>query len=131
MSVRVAITSSDGKVIDQHFGQCSEFLIAELRDDGAWKITENRKTEQTCHSFSHDEEHVQKVVEILADCSYLVTYRIGSYPYSLFRSRGIDCVETPTEEPVPIDWALEKLRAYLVARSRTAHGTAEREVSGI
>lgn len=122
MSVRVAITSSDGKVIDQHFGQCSEFRIAEVDGTGTWRITESRRTEQTCHGFSHDEAHVREVVELLADCRYLLTYRIGSYPYSLFRSRGIDCVETPTEEPASIDWTLERLRAYLAA-----HGMLQEE----
>lgn len=109
MSILVAITSSDGKAVDQHFGHCSAFRIAEIDGAGTWKITEVRETEQTCHAFSHDEAQVQEVVELLSDCRYLLTYRIGIYPYSLFRSRGIECLETPAEEPVSIDSAMERL----------------------
>ena len=68
MSIRVAVTSSDGRTVDQHFGHCSAFCIAEIGGDGIWKITEVRRTEQTCHAFSHDETHVQEVVELLSDC---------------------------------------------------------------
>ena len=109
MSIRVAVTSSDGRTVDQHFGHCSAFCIAEIGGDGTWKITEVRRTEQTCHAFSHDETHVQEVVELLSDCRYLLTYRIGIYPYSLFRSRGIECLETPTEEPISVENAMERL----------------------
>ena len=117
METKVAITSSDGAVIDQHFGHCSEFRIAEIESSGQWKIAEVRKTERTCNNFSHSEAHVQEVVKLLSDCRYLLTYRIGFYPYSLFRSRGIDCLETPTEEPVTIAWAMERLRAFMDAHS--------------
>lgn len=112
MKTRVAITSSDRKVIDLHFGRCSAFLIADI-SDGGWKITETRKTQAACRSFSHDEAHVAEIVELLSDCRYLLTYRIGFYPYSLFRSRGIECLETPSEEPATIDGAIASLTSSL------------------
>ncbi len=130
MGTRVAITSSDGDVIDQHFGHCSEFRIAEIGSNGEWKITEIRRTERTCNNFSHSETHVQEVAKLLSDCRYLLTYRIGSYPYSLFRSRGIDCLETPTEEPVTIVWAMEHLRAYMEAHS-TSKGSARTQIQNV
>lgn len=115
VKIKVAVTSSDGKVIDQHFGRCSNFRIAEMdRDSGEWQIVENRQTEQTCHNFAHQEEHVKEVVKLLSDCSYLLTYRIGIYPYSLFRSWGITCFETPTEEPQTMNEAFKNLQKYLV-----------------
>lgn len=125
MGTKVAITSSDGAVIDQHFGHCSDFRIADIGSAGDWKIAEIRQTEPTCNSFSHDESHVKEVVELLSDCSYLLTYRIGSYPYRLFRNRGIDCLETPTEEPVPIAWAIERLRSYLKTHNPSKNSEAE------
>ena len=112
MKIRVAITSSDGKVIDLHFGRCPAFLIADILD-GGWKITEVRNTEAACRAFSHDETHVAEIVRLLADCRYLLTYRIGFYPYSLFRGRGVECLETPSEEPVTIDSAMASLARSL------------------
>lgn len=117
MKIRVAVTSSDGKAVDLHFGRCSDFRIAEIDSGtGEWRFVEDRRAEQTCRGFAHREEHVKEVVELLADCSFLLTYRIGIYPYSLFRSRGVTCFETPTEEPETINAALRDLRNRLAAR---------------
>lgn len=118
MKTRVAITSSDRKVIDLHFGRCSSFLIADI-SDGGWKITEVRKTEAACHAFSHDETHVAEIVRLLADCRYLLTYRIGFYPYSLFRTRGVECLETPSEEPVTIGSAMASLTRSLAETEKS------------
>lgn len=128
MKVKVAVTSSDGKVIDLHFGRCSNFRIAELDSDtGEWQIIENRKTEQTCHDFAHQEEHVKEVVKLLSDCNYLLTYRIGIYPYSLFRSWGITCFETPTEEPQVIHAALRNLQKYLTIHPHSSDKNPDSE----
>lgn len=114
MKIRVAVTSSDGTTIDLHFGRCSDFLIAEIDgDSGEWRVLGRRKAEQTCHNFSHQEEHVREVAKLLSDCPYLFTYRIGIYPYSVFRERGVRCFETPTEEPQPIDATFRSFRKYL------------------
>lgn len=139
MKIKVAVTSSDGKVIDQHFGRCSNFTIAELDGDfGEWRILESRSAEQTCHDFAHQEEHVKEVVKLLSDCSYLLTYRIGIYPYSLFRSWGITCFETSTEEPETIHTALENLQKYLAIhplpsgkKTDSESGTEKAERKGI
>lgn len=126
MKFKVAVTSSDGKLLDQHFGHCSDFRIAEVDSgSGEWKFVENRKTEQTCHNFSHQEKHVKEVVELLSDCRYLLTYRIGSYPCSLFLSRGIECLETSTEEPAPLEQAFRGLRRYLADRPALFGGKEE------
>ena len=119
--MKIAVTSSDGKVVDQHFGHCSEFLILELDGAGGWRVAEKRRTEPTCRNFSHREDHVREVVELLSDCRFLLTYCIGSYPYRLFLGRGVDCLETTTEEPVTIDSAVKRLSAYL-ARQSAARG---------
>lgn len=113
--IRVAVTSSDGKVIDQHFGHCSEFTIAEVQDSG-WRIVEKRKTEPVCENFSHRPDRVREVADLLSDCGFLLTYCIGPYPRRLFLGRGIDCLETPEEEPISIDFAMERLGEYLSRR---------------
>ncbi|QAT50409.1 hypothetical protein EQM14_11910 [Caproiciproducens sp. NJN-50] len=110
MTIKVAVTSSDGKRIDQHFGHCMNFSIAEInQEDSSWKMVDSRKTARTCHEFSHDAEQVEQVVDSLSDCDYLLTYRIGYYPNLLFSSKGIQCVETPTEEPVTIEQGIARL----------------------
>lgn len=114
MILRAAVTSSDGKTVDLHFGQCEAFRIAEIdTETGAWRIAEQRKTERTCHDFSHQELRVKAAAELLSDCRFLLTYRIGMYPYSLLRSRGVTCLETSEVEPVPIGKAVERLCKYI------------------
>lgn len=94
MSFKVAITTSDGKLINQHFGRCSEFSIVEVDPDtGHWKFIEKRETEQTCNNFSHSEEQIDEVAKMLSDCLYLLTYRIGTYPCFVLKSYGVTCLE--------------------------------------
>ena len=139
MKIRVAVTSSDGRTVDQHFGRCSSFSIAELdSDSGVWEMLESRETEQVCHDFSHREEQVAETVGLLSDCGFLLTYRIGIYPYSLFQSRGITCFETPSEEPETVGAALKNLQKYLAVRrpfsgdgSVSGAGTEKTERKGI
>ena len=121
MKVRAAITSSNGKTVDLHFGRCSDFRIVEIdSDSGEWSITEERRVEQTCHDFAHQEEHVKDVVRLLSDCSFLLTYRIGMYPYSLFQRGGITCLETPTEDPILIPQAIRRLHKFLTVSGWSA-----------
>jgi hypothetical protein len=78
MSFKVAITTSNGKLINQHFGHCSEFTIVEVDENtGNWEFAEKRNVEQTCQEFFHDEDHIDEVAKMLSDCLYLLTYRIG------------------------------------------------------
>ena len=45
MAYKVAVTSSDGKFINQHFGRAQQFLIFEIDDEGDYKFLELRKND--------------------------------------------------------------------------------------
>jgi len=49
MSIKVAVASNDGKVINQHFGHAQEFLIFDLNDDGTFEFVETRENVPTCN----------------------------------------------------------------------------------
>jgi predicted Fe-Mo cluster-binding NifX family protein len=109
MKFNVAITTSDGKLINQHFGHCSEFSIVEVdAGSGEWKFVEKRKTTPTCQEFSHNPEHVMEVAKMLSDCLYLLTLRIGAYPSAILQNYGITCLEAPEL----ISESLERLCSY-------------------
>lgn len=128
MKIRVAVTSSDGRVVDQHFGHCGDFRILEIDSaSGAWNLVERRSAEPTCDHFSHQQDHVRQVAELLTDCGYLLTYRIGPYPYRLLNRLGVVCLETPEEKPVSIDGAMERLAAYLRRHGPARDTAAEHE----
>jgi Uncharacterized conserved protein len=109
MKFKVAITTSDGKVINQHFGRCPEFTIAEVDGNtGEWSFVEKRPVEPVCRDFSHDDEHIDRVAALLSDCPYLLTCRIGTYPSGVLQSYGITCLEAPEA----VSDALERLYRY-------------------
>jgi predicted Fe-Mo cluster-binding NifX family protein len=50
--MKVAVVSSDGKVINQHFGNASRFLIFEV-DGGEIQLIEVRETTPLCGSANY------------------------------------------------------------------------------
>lgn len=43
MSYKIAIATSDGKFVNQHFGRANQFLIVELKGDGSYEVLEPQK----------------------------------------------------------------------------------------
>ncbi len=77
MTYRIAIASSDGKVVNQHFGHCRQFLIFENDDTGKWKFVEKRDTLPACKAGEHSETSMQYVVTLLEDCKAVAAAQIG------------------------------------------------------
>jgi len=123
MSYRVAVTTSDGENIDQHFGMAASFLIIEINEEeGVWKemgrrfvLDETDQNDDNMSDFSsqncsgHFEPHLNRVVELLKDCSYLLTERIGRKPYKVLQQNGINSLESPRK----LSLAVEQLTRYL------------------
>lgn len=89
MSVRVAVASSDGKVVNQHFGHTEQFIIYELTDKSEFTFLEVRKTNPPCSFGTHDQNTMTEVIEKISDCSYVLCYQIGRGAYELLKERGI------------------------------------------
>lgn len=112
MPYKVCITNSDGRHVDWHFGQCSDFTIAEVDGmTGRWKIVGHRFAQRACNGFSHTEKHVNDTARLLSDCRFLLIYRIGIYPRDIFEGMGIECFESSAEEPVTIDHMMAYIKA--------------------
>ncbi len=77
MTYRIAIASSDGKVVNQHFGHCRQFLIFENDDTGKWKFVEKRDTLPACKAGEHSDASMQYVVTLLEDCKAVAAAQIG------------------------------------------------------
>lgn len=117
MTYRIAVTSSDGEHIDQHFGQANQFDIIEVDEEkNAWEKIENRSSVigkdvvvvcgASCNGHKHDS--IEEVINLLADCKYLLTGKIGKHPYSALQRAGI----TALESPFSIHMAVGKLNQY-------------------
>lgn len=117
MTYRIAVTSSDGEQIDQHFGQANQFDIIEVDEQkNAWEKIETRSSVigkdvvvvcgASCNGHKYDS--IEEVINLLADCKYILTGKIGKHSYSALQRAGI----TALESPFPIQLAVEKLNQY-------------------
>jgi predicted Fe-Mo cluster-binding NifX family protein len=143
MSYKIALTSSDGKTIDTHFGQARTFRILEVDEaSGAWEFEEFRTLPpESCQAVSgcaqagggacgerapvsgcgHQDGRLRQVAGLLSDCRYVLSARIGKKPHMALQRAGITALESPAD----ISFALSKLHAYHVKYARL--NTARRE----
>jgi predicted Fe-Mo cluster-binding NifX family protein len=108
MAWRIAITSADDVLINQHFGHARWFVIRDLEADGTSVSLGRREIPQACGGGDHGESAWPAVAEALGDCKALITARIGAGPRKRLELAGISVYE----QPAPIDEALGMLAAY-------------------
>lgn len=89
MSFKTAVASSDGKVVNLHFGHCRRFLIFETDDTGEWRFREKRDTCPACSTGEHSDSSMQQVVGLLSDCSAVAASQIGYGAVQALNSEGI------------------------------------------
>jgi predicted Fe-Mo cluster-binding NifX family protein len=88
LKLKVAVASSDGKVVNRHFGHTKQFLIFEL-SEGVFNFLESRENIPTCRAGRHEPSDLATTAEIIKDCAYVVASRIGSGAASLLLDKGI------------------------------------------
>jgi predicted Fe-Mo cluster-binding NifX family protein len=77
----IAVTTRDGKVVQEHFGHARYFHIVEV-DDAGYRYKETREIEPLCQGgfpgeTSHGAARFSPVLELLDDCEAVVTAQIG------------------------------------------------------
>jgi predicted Fe-Mo cluster-binding NifX family protein len=102
MSFKVAVASSDGKYVNQHFGKARSFLIFEVKDDGKYEFLELRKTAPRCGGSVDLKE---KTLDMLSDCDILLVSQIGPGAATRLTARGVE----PLIMPMFIEDALKEL----------------------
>jgi predicted Fe-Mo cluster-binding NifX family protein len=104
---RVAFASSDGYVVDTHFGRATSFYIYQYFE-GEYVFVEERNVTPVCLGGSHSTEKMKENVAQFSDCQYIVALRIGMGAMAIIQDKGI----TPMALPGDITDAMEKLRQY-------------------
>lgn len=94
MSYRIAFASSDGKVVNQHFGRVKQFLIVEV-DDKDYKYIETRVNEPACQDFQHTEKAMEKSIQLISDCKAVFIAQIGQGALAMVEAKGIKGIEAP------------------------------------
>ncbi|MBQ7901754.1 MAG: dinitrogenase iron-molybdenum cofactor biosynthesis protein [Clostridia bacterium] len=106
MAIRAAVASTDGKVINCHFGKASQFLIFELHS-GGFEYIENRQVTPCCNRGEHEDNSFENAAKELGDCSMILVSKIGLTAADFLESRGFAVYEAP----FPIKECMEKLAA--------------------
>ena len=89
----IAVASTDGKEINQHFGHAERFLIYDV-DGGEVRLVKEKKVERYC---SYDSDHslrapiLRAIADALSGCGAVVCAQIGQAPQMEMESLGIDC----------------------------------------
>jgi predicted Fe-Mo cluster-binding NifX family protein len=123
MPYNIAVTSSDGKQVDIHFGHADFFHILQIDEkSGDWKILEKKEFSfvspcsqgEDCNAGCGGNKHenmmakINTVTTLLAGCKYLLTAKIGPKPSDLLKHAGITALESPPD----IGEAVSRLNKY-------------------
>jgi predicted Fe-Mo cluster-binding NifX family protein len=92
MPYRIAIASSDGESVDQHFGQARNLLVYEI-DNSSINFIEDREIELFPDEAAHSERNMNIFVESLSDCSAVFVRRIGVQSAKYLHARNIHTFE--------------------------------------
>jgi len=95
--MKIAFTTTNGSMIDQHFGQCESFQIWEIGPDQA-SFLESVKTE--AHG-SDEEDRIAARAKILSDCAIVYTMQIGGPAAAKLVALKIHPMKTNTEVSLP------------------------------
>ena len=105
--MKVAFTSSDGRVVDRHFGQTRDFFIWEIGPDEASFVSK-----ATALATSEDEEdRIAARASAIAGCAIVYTVAIGGPPAAKLVANRIHPMKTGTE--VPVSELVSKLQEVL------------------
>lgn len=96
MAYRVAVASSDGIVVNQHFGHADRFHIVELHpEDGTHQYVETRQVQHVCRGHEHHEADFDRVLEALSDVQAILVARIGQGASDYLERKGMLVYEAP------------------------------------
>jgi predicted Fe-Mo cluster-binding NifX family protein len=119
MAWRIAVTSADKVLINQHFGHAGGFYIYDLEGDGKASLVDYRATPRSCGSGGdHGSVVWEEIADALRDCSALITAKIGPTPRKRLELAGLSVFE----EPAVIEEALNKLAIYYTRIKKEQYG---------
>ncbi len=106
--IRCAVATSDGFLVDQHFGRAKRFEVYEVAQGIEPRFVETRQVKRPCSGQGHSNDALDAVAAKLADCSFVVVARIGPGARAALAQRGIEAYEVVAETEA----AIEKVMAY-------------------
>lgn len=105
---KAALASSDGIVVNRHFGRADTFFIYEVEETGNYRFLETRTVTPVCNAGNHNEEKLYSNISKFKDCKYIVVSRIGMGAANVMEQFGI----VPMELPGMIEDSIGRLNTY-------------------
>jgi predicted Fe-Mo cluster-binding NifX family protein len=93
--LRVAIASSDGRIVDEHFGSTLQFVIVETNGHIA-RFVETRANAPPCGDGRHAPGQLEQSVALIADCNVLLAVRAGPPAVALLERQGTCVIQGST-----------------------------------
>lgn len=89
----LAVATSDGITVNEHFGHAKFFNIYKLEKDDH-ELLEVRDAVAACqHALGHDTTRFDKIIELLSDCDAILVNKIGEGAAAYLISRGVRVFE--------------------------------------
>ncbi len=87
-----AVVSTGDGIVNEHFGHAKEFQIYKVSQEGIHFVTARRIDQYCSHeqSCSDHDDRLDAIADLIADCSYVMSMRMGREPISFFSQRGIE-----------------------------------------
>nr|CRH04605.1 Nitrogenase FeMo cofactor biosynthesis protein NifB [Candidatus Magnetococcus massalia] len=104
----IAVTSEDGKTINQHFGHAERFLVYRATATDV-TLLEQRDASRYCHGdlqCGEKESALDLALKTLTDCEAIICERIGFMPWQSLEEQGIQPINRFAGES--IEAALKK-----------------------
>lgn len=111
-TVKLAVASKSGMIVDQHFGQVSELYIYEYTNNNL-VFKEKRTITKYCSGSENCEEQdkIISIINTIADCDGVIAMRIGEAPKQKLAAKGIRVYTTYDR----IEQAVEKAALEMLA----------------
>ncbi|MPM44987.1 hypothetical protein SDC9_91672 [bioreactor metagenome] len=105
---RVALASSDGRSIDEHFGRARHFYVVDIRSDGSRTPLERREIPRAEEIWGHSSANLAAACKALEDCAVLLAARVGPEAKRMLEAGNISVYE----RALPAEDALARLASY-------------------
>ena len=89
--LHMAVASKSGMIVDQHFGQVTEFYIYEYSKGNA-VFKEIRRVDKYCTGAldcDDNTDKIERIIHTISDCNAVIAMRIGSAPKDKLNQKGI------------------------------------------
>ena len=92
---RIAVATSDGYLVNRHFGRTERFDIYLAQEDLSFRKEEERRLPAVCQGGEHSKDAMRARIEALKDCRCVLVSRIGLDAASALEAEGIAAYELP------------------------------------